>query len=411
MNYKYRFITGKLHKYLAHFPVAIITGARQVGKTTLLKEVLASSHELIVFDPVIDVENAAREPELFFKNHPGPLVLDEIQYVPQLIPVIKRIVDLEKSPGKFVLTGSQQWGVMKNIAESLAGRAIISNLAGFSLSEICNTQEKKNWIQNIFDPGGIPAEEQRFFRPPFPLMEHIFRGQLPEAQDLPQDLISDFLESYISTYIERDIRLQADISDLQLFNRFYRLCGALSAREMNYSQLGRDIDISPQTAKRWIDILKSTFQWLEIPAYSGSTVKRVSGKPKGYLSDTGLAARSLYISSPRALASHPNWGNLAETLAVTDLLKEISFMESSPGIYHWRSHSGAEVDLILERDGIFFPIEIKATSRPGRKDTLGIKAFRETYPNITISTGVVIHFGDSNLRLSEQDIGISYFSL
>lgn len=411
MDYRYRHITEKLLKHLAHFPVVVITGARQVGKTTLLKNLLASSHELIVFDPVLDIENASKEPELFFKNHPGPLVLDEIQYVPRLIPVIKRLVDSNRKPGMFVVTGSQQWGVMKNIAESLAGRAIISKLSGFSLSEAGSSKGGKNWIRNIFETENCPVDNAQFIQPPFPLMEHIFRGQLPEAQGLPVDLVSDFLESYISTYIERDIRLQADISDLQLFNRFYRLCGALSGQEVNYAQLGRDIDLSPQTAKRWMDILKSTFQWIEIPAYSGNTVKRISGKPKGYLSDTGLAARSLFISSPRALASHPNWGTLVETLVVTDILKEISFMDSPPGVYHWRSHSGAEVDLILEMDGKFLPIEIKATARPGRKDTLGIKAFRETYPNLHVTDGVVIHFGDSNLRLSEQDAGISYFSL
>lgn len=406
MEYRNRFISNKLMRYLQYFPVIVLTGARQVGKSTLLEQLLGESHRIIVFDPVIDVANARSDPELFFKNNPGPLILDEIQYAPELVPVIKRLVDKDRIPGKYVLTGSQQWGVLDTISESLAGRAILLNLMGFNIPEIADSDISPRWLEKYLK--GSSKEAQVHYSLPYTLPEQLYRGQLPEAQDLPLDIVSGFLNSCIRTYIERDVRMMAEVSDLQLFGKFFRLCGALSAQEVNYTHLGRDIGMTPQTAKRWLAILRATFQWIEIPAYSGNTVKRVSGKPKGYLSDTGLHCNALYLSGPEAIPSHPQWGSIVETFIVLDILKTLSHLGTEAGVYHWRSHGGAELDLILEQDGIFFPIEIKSTTRPSKRDALGIKAFRETYPKLRIGEGVVIHLGEENFRLAKGVLAISY---
>ncbi len=411
MEYQYRFISEKLLRYIDHFPVLVLTGARQVGKSTLLKKLLGDRYEIVVFDPVSDVENARSEPEIFFKNHTGPLILDEIQYAPELIPVIKRLVDENHQPGKFILTGSQQWGMMNNISESLAGRAVLLTLMGFHLSECAGESQGKRWPERLIDGEIKELLLSSSLHLPYSLSEHIYRGQMPAIQKLPLDMIPAYLNSYLATYIERDVRLMAEISDYQQFGRFFRLCGALSSQEVNYSQLGRDIGMAAQTSRRWLDILKATFQWVEIPAYSGNTLKRISGKPKGFMTDTGMLAQSLYISTPQALVSHPSWGSIVETLVVTDILKTFTTMSSPPAVYHWRSHNGAEVDLLLEQDGKFFPIEIKSTSRPGKKDLRGIRAFRDTYQNLNIQPGVVIHLGDKNLRLSDDALGLSYFTL
>ena len=143
----------------------------------------------------------------------------------------------------------------------------------------------------------------------------------------------------------------AEVSDLQLFGRFFRLCGALSAQEVNYNQVGRDIGVTPQTAKRRFDILRLTFQWIEVPPYSGNTVKRVSGKPKGYLSDTGLLCGSLFLSSPEVVPSHPRWGSIVETFIVLDILKTLSHLNTEPGVYHWRSHGGRKLTLFWSGTG------------------------------------------------------------
>ena len=411
MIYRNRFITSKIQKYLQYFPVVVLTGARQVGKSTLLEHLLGKTHKIIVFDPVMDIENARNEPELFFQNHPGPLVLDEIQYAPELIPVIKRLADKEKIPGKYVLTGSQQWGVLKTISESLAGRAVLLNLMGYNVPESASSSVKTRWIEEVILTGRITELPKKKFILPTALPEHLYRGQLPGIQELPIEVVPGYLDSYIRTYVERDVRLMAEISDLHMFGRFFRLCGALSAQEINYNQLGRDIGVTPQTAKRWIDILRMTFQWIELPAYSGNTIKRVSSKPKGYFPDTGLLCNSLFLSTPDALPSHPQWGSLIETFVVMDIIKTLTTLQSGVGMYHWRSHGGAEVDLILEQNGVFIPIEVKSTTRPSKKDTLGIQAFRETYPHLNIGDGIVVHLGTDNYKLSEKVTAIVYSDL
>lgn len=408
MVYRDRSLEKKFKLSLSHFPILILTGARQVGKTTFLTHLLQHSHEIIPFEPNLDVENARSEPELFFSNHPGPLVLDEIQYAPELIPTLKRIVDKDRTPGRYILTGSQQWQVMKNVSESLAGRAQILEMDGFSLPEISETKEPVLWLEMLLTGRDDFASGIHKQQLPLSLTEYFFRGQLPGVQDIPLSLISDYHRSYLNTYIERDARQLADLSDFQQFGQFYRLCGALSGQEINFSQLGRDIGMTPQSAKRWLSILKATYQWREIQAYSGNTVRRISGKPKGYFSDTGMLCHGLFLSGPEALPSHPQWGNIVETAVVNEIVRRTTLMDSPPMLHHWRSHNGAEVDLLLERDGCFWPVEVKATTRPAKKDLRGIKAFRETYPHLNIGKGIVIHLGESCLRLSDKDWAIPF---
>ncbi len=199
------------------------------------------------------------------------------------------------------------------------------------------------------------------------------------------------------------MRLLAEVSSLQLFGRFIQLVSALTAQEINYSQLGRELGLTPQTAQRWLDILKATFQWFEIPAYSGNLIKRVSSKSKGYIADTGLACLTQAISTPKAIGGHPLWGAIFETAVAAELRKQTSFSSPVPNFYHWRSYSGAEVDIILEYNGILYPIEIKAKTNPSRRDTMGISAFRKKYPQLNIAQGLVIAPCSGVIQLSEND--------
>lgn len=364
-----------------------------------------------MFDPLTDVGNARSEPELFFKNNPGPLFLDEIQYAPQLVPVLKRLVDKDRTPGRYILSGSHQWGILNSISESLAGRAVVINLMSFNLDEILDNPPRTRWLEHVIHTGKVESLPECDYQLQEPLLTCLYRGQLPGVQELPLEVVPAFLDSYVQTYIERDVRIMADISDLALFVRFFRLCGTLSAQEINYSKLGRDIGITPQTARRWLDILKQSFQWIELPPYSGNVLKRVSGKNKGYFADTGLLCHSLFLSTPSALPSHPRWGSTVETMVVMEILKIVSAMQSPIGIYHWRSHGGAEVDLLLEQNGVFIPIEVKATARPKKKDTLGIRAFRDTYPSLSIGDGIIIHLGDESGYLTDTEIAVPFTAL
>ncbi len=193
--------------------------------------------------------------------------------------------------------------------------------------------------------------------------------------------------------MQKDVRSLENIQELHEFDRFLGLSSVLTAQEINISQIGREIGISPPTARRWLNLLKYTHQWLEIPAYHGSTIKRLSGKSKGYFTDTGFACYKQRVSSPEALAISPQLGALFETWVVNHLHKQEHQMLVPPNFYHWRTFAGAEVDLILERDGRFYPIEIKCKTNPTKSDGSGIKAFKASYPHVKVMPGLIIHAG------------------
>ncbi|MBI4861727.1 MAG: ATP-binding protein [Candidatus Riflebacteria bacterium] len=402
--YVERMATRQFTALLKHFPAVVVTGARQVGKSTLVAHLLEDRADIVVFDPVVDVENARADPDLFLDNHRTPLVLDEIQYAPELLPSLKRRIDRRRTPGQYVLTGSQQWGVLRSVAESLAGRAAFLDLEGFSLFEVARPRMSIHWLEAWLDsPRSVIDQGIHRLKDDFSVAERLWRGWLPEAHFVPRELVADFHMAYQRTYIERDARLLASVSDWQQFGRFLRLAAALTGQEINRSQLGRDIGVSPQTANRWLDILKATFQWFEVPAFVGNLVKRVSGKAKGYIADTGLACSALAISAPRALPAHPAWGALFETAVFSEVRKAASVLSPRPTIHHWRTAGGAEVDLILERDGVLYPLEVKAASNPSRRDTAGLLAFRKSHPGLRIADGLVIAPCDKLLQLSEND--------
>jgi len=404
-----RSITLRLLKLAEVFPVVVITGARQVGKSTLLQHLWGSRAEIVVFDPILDIENARQDPELFLNNHKLPLVLDEIQYAPELVASIKRRVDQDRRPGQFILTGSQQWGVLKSMAESLAGRAVFLDLEGFRLAEIAESSPTESWLARwLENPDAFLAAGPERLPLGKTLYEQLWRGWLPEAQVIPLETVPDFHAAYQRTYIERDARLLGEVSDWHLFGRFMRLVAALSAQLINFNQLGRELGLTPQTARRWLDVLIATYQWFELPAYSGNTIKRISRKSKGFIADTGVACAAHAISSPRAVGGHPLWGALFETAVVGEIRKQCALMSPSPRLYHWSSHGGAEVDVILEWDGRFYPVEIKAAANPARRDTTGITAFRGTYPDLEVKRGLVLAPVDRIYPLSERDSAVPW---
>lgn len=408
MNYKNRLLEAKLTAVAEHFPVIVLTGARQVGKTTLLQHMLPET-TVVTFDPVIDIGNARQDPELFLDHVGTPVLLDEIQYAPEVMAVIKRRVDKNKSPGQYWLTGSQNLSVLKDVAESLAGRAAVFSLLPMSLGESLN--EPANWIEKLM------AEPMEFLQKPqkrvsredtMSVFTLLWRGGYPGILELDDNILPDALESYFKTYIERDVRLLSDVNDLQEFSRFVQLISNLTAQEINHSQLGREIGINPQTAKRWLNILTSTYQWLEIQPFHGNMLKRISGRNKGYFIDTGMANYLMHISSPQALPGHPKLGALFETFVVLDILKQLASCSVKPAIYHWRAHSGAELDLLLELDNNYIPIEIKCKSRPTKGDVRGIEAFRTTYSHLNIEPGIVIAPVDKIFPLDKNNFAVPF---
>jgi len=416
MNYKDRHLEEKILKYKDIFPAILLTGARQVGKSTLFSHLLNKKNvRHITFDPVLDIENARNDPEFFLDQNPPPVILDEIQYAPELIPAIKRRIDNSKSPGQYFLTGSQNLALLKNISESLAGRVVILELETMTLIEKSGVADKnkETWLSHILNEDSHQIDLNSFIsykqkNPSSTLLSIIWRGGFPGILDLHDDVLPDYFKSYVQTCVERDIRNLAEVHDQQIFSRFLALCAALTAQEINFSQLGRDVGVTPQTASRWLSILRATYQWFELPPYHGNTVKRVSGKPKGFISDTGIAAFLQRISSPEALAGHPLLGPLFETHVFLEIHHLLSCINTPPNYYHWRTHAGAEIDLLLELNGTFWPIEIKSKTSITKADARGISAFKETYPRLKIGAGLIIAPIQKAVTLPDNVLAIPY---
>jgi len=410
--YHERHISSRLQRLMSAFPAVVVSGARQVGKSTLVRALFGGSGGYVVFDPFVDVENARRDPDLFLDSHPErPLLLDEIQCAPEIVGALKRRIDRDRRPGQFVLTGSQQWQVIRSLSESLAGRAVFLDLEGFSVAEARREPDPPGWLGAWLegeDPGTAPESFAGAPGSGRTLYETLWRGSLPEANLLELDLLPAFFEAYLRTYIERDVRTLSDIGDFAAFTRFVQLAAALTAQEINYSHLGREIGLTPQTARRWLALLEGTFQVQRVEAYSNNAVKRVSGKPKGVFADTGLACALQRISTPAALGGHPFLGALFETLVGGEIRKLAALVPTPPRFHHWRSAGGAEVDLLLERDGRFFPVEVKLSSHPSRRDTSGIAAFRRAYPGLPVAPGMVVAPVSRPFRLSESDWAVPW---
>ena len=215
----------------------------------------------------------------------------------------------------------------------------------------------------------------------------------------------------MQTYIERDIRTVAGVGDLQLFGRFFALLSAYSAYLLNPAELGRELGIDRKTAIAWKSIGTATYQWIEVPAFTRNATKRVAGKHKGYLNDTGLICYHQRITSPDTIAGHPLQGQLIETWTVMEILKTMQAWSTRPNIYHYRSHGGAEVDLILELDGWLFPIEIKSKSRPTRHDTRGIQSFRTSFPQERVAPGLIVCAVEEPEWINEEALAIPWWSL
>lgn len=419
MIYHRRHVESNLRRLAQRFPVVALAGARQTGKSTLLGHLFGDGAEVVVFDPVTDVGGAREDPELFLQLHRPPLILDEIQHAPELLPAIKRRVDAQPGQkGQYLMTGSQQFAVLRGVQESLAGRALMLDLPPMSRAELADEladDRSAGLVAALYaddpprDAWTLLARLQAAGTPSVPrgnLFERLYRGGFPGLLDFDTADIPAWFDSYLRTYVERDVRTLRDVERPHDFTRLLRLMAALTAQEVNASQLGRDIGVNPKTAGAWLDILEASFQAVRLPAYSGNTVKRISGRPKLHLADTGFACMLQAVSSPRALAAHPALGALFESYAVTEILKQSRALVTPPRAWHWRTAAGAEVDLLLERDGRLVPIEVKLSGRPSRRDLSGLRAFAATYPDGGVGPRIIIHGGSELALVDEETVAV-----
>lgn len=409
MNYRARINENIIKIFSGLFKIIFLVGARQVGKSSLFAH-LFPQDKVFVFDPIQDIYNVRKNPDLFLTDFKPPLILDEIQFVPELLPSLKRFVDRSDAKGQYFLTGSQQLSILKSVSESLAGRVVIIHVNPMTPHEMYGTfNEEKNWfLQYLKNPTTFFNNQLTKMTIKPTRIEAIWRGGMPGTIDLPDNAITAYFSSYIQTYVERDVRLLENIEDLSTFGRFISLIAALTSQEVNYSQLGRELGISPKTAERWLRLLMHTYQWTELQPFHMNSIKRLSLKPKGIITDTGIACYLQRISSPEALAASPMQGAFFESYCFNMIKGFCLSLPTMPNFYHWRTLAGAEVDIIVEIDGTFYPIEVKTATTLSKHDVRGIIAFRETYPQLRIANGVVIYAGDECYRITEDVIAVPW---
>jgi len=412
MNYHTRHIEQQIVESAKYFKAILLLGARQVGKSTLLNH-LFPDIKSFVFDPIQDLYHAQSDPDLFLESFAAPLILDEVQYVPNLLASLKRKMDRSEAKGQYFLTGSQNFSVLRSIAESMAGRVAIFHLDNFTPQEIMGLGREEGWVPKYLEDPAFFYKERKLFTSAFPsLVEFLFRGTFPATIDLPTSQMPRYFRSYLQTYVDRDVRTQEDIRQLAEFDRFLGICASLTAQEINFAQIGREIGISPHTAQRWLNLLISSFQWFELPPYHGNTIKRISGKKKGYFKDPGFACYLQRIGSPEGLAISPKLGAFFETWVVNYICQQFATLAVPPNTYHWRTAAGAEVDLILERNGKLYPIEIKCKTHLTKADLSGLRAFRETYEkNLSVMPGLIIYAGSEPYKLDDHTLALPWNTL
>ena len=329
-----RTLAETLHRLAQSFPVVAITGPRQSGKTTLARDVFASKPYVSLEDP-IERAFAMEDPRGFLARFEQGAVFDEAQRWPDLFSYLQGMVDVQRAPGRFVLTGSQQFGLLAGVTQSLAGRVGLTRLLPLALDEL-PTASRQLSIDSLMLLGGYPLLHTQ------PVMA------------------SDWFASYVATYIERDVRQVLNVKDVTTFQRFLRLCAGRSGQLLNLSALAGEAGISHSTARAWLSVLESSDLVFLLPPYHRNFGKRLVKTPKLYFLDTGLACWLLGIRSSDVLALHPSRGALFETWIVAEFVKD-RFNRGLPAdLYFWRDNNGLEADLVFEMGTRLQPVEIKS---------------------------------------------------
>lgn len=385
----------------------LLTGPRQVGKSTLL-ETIYSDSKRYTFDDRLLLQVAKSDPKLFLKNIPFSSIIDEIQYVPELFPYIKMACDADDIRGKYYMTGSQQLQLMELAQESLAGRVSILELQGLSLREINNIDFNKHFV---------PTEEyissrESCLKPYDNIWNVIHKGSYPELYASEREWI-DFYSSYVKTYLERDIKDELNVKDEIAFIRFLSACAARTGQLLNYRNIAEEVGVSQVTIKTWISILKRTGLIYLLQPYNSSHLTRAIKTSKLYFRDTGLACYLSRWNSAEALEYSAVSGNMFETFVISEIIKSFTNEgnEYEFSLFYYRGkdkiRSGkdigkeSEIDLIIEENGTLYPIEIKKTANPSLHMT---KAF-EILDHVTEKKrglGVILCQNDQKLYLKED---------
>ena len=353
------------------FPVILLTGMRQIGKTWLVENMAHQERKYVSLDDLTARETARKDPRRFIEENLPPVIIDEVQYAPELFPYIKLYVDKKKQNGLFWLTGSQKFSLMKGIRESLAGRVAILDMLGLSYKEITDRPRGKVFLPD-FD---LTKKTQT--TPPLTapeLFTHIWNGSFPRILSNPKMNKKRFYSSFVQTYIARDVRDFYLIDDEVTFYNFLTAIAARTGELLNYTNLAQAVHIDNRTAKLWLSILERSGIIYLLHPYSKNITKRLVKSPKIYFLDTGLACYLTNWSSPESLMTGAQSGHMLETWVFGEILKSYWHNGETPSIFFYRDSNGKEIDFLIEQDMTLYPIEVKKTAMPSNAD---IKNFEE----------------------------------
>ena len=402
--YKHRTIENVVRQADSNFKALLLTGMRQVGKTTVLKDMADNDRVYITLDDARLLKLAKEDPYLFFQTYQSPILIDEIQYAPELFSHIKMLIDNRNVTGQIWMTGSQQFLLMKGVSESLAGRLAILELMGFSIYE----QEGKGELQKPFLPSSKPATILSG-KNVLETYQVIWKGSFPEMTMKENDTWSLFYSSYVKTYIERDVRQLLNVGNELTFYNFLKMMAARTAQELNLTDIANTLDISLNTVKSWLSILQASNVVYLLPPYYENVNKRIIKKPKIYFLDTSLCAYLTDWNTPETLSSGAANGAIFETFVVSEILKSYKHNGLQSSFYFYRDSNKVEIDLLIVQDGVFYPIEIKRTANPDKRmvknfsilETMGKK----------VGYGSLICLTDTILPLTDKVSAISVWNL
>lgn len=377
MQYIHRTLERKFLKMSSFFKAVLVTGARQVGKTTMLKHLAENENRTYVsMDNQMARALAKTDPVLFFQMYKPPIIIDEIQKAPELFEQIKIMCDETDERGLFWLTGSQQYHMISNIRETLAGRIGILELYSLSKNETDNIifqNELDFTLDCLLERQKVSGKNDIT-----DIFDHIWKGGMPAALNADEEQRQEYFNSYIETYLMRDVSEEGGITDTVRFRRFLNACAALTAEQVNYSTLAEAADISQPTAKAWLLLLESLGIIYLLKPFANNEIKRLAKTPKLYFCDTGLCAYLSMWLTRDTLMNGAASGHYFENYVVAELLKNYSYSQSKVNLTYYRDSNAKEIDVLIEENGRIHPLEIKKSANPNRREIKKYEVLEKT---------------------------------